>query len=168
MAGLGRVAQRYPQAVGLEVALVTTVRERSLHGYEDITPTRKRREPMTGPEKPKEKADVALKQLKAMRGEKDKEGLSAFFTVGPFMAQMADAASTQAAMKKGGVEGNPAMEPFADNTAALYLIKGGIGAAVGLGANKLAKDGHRGLGKALGLVGIVLPSAVAVHNLARK
>lgn len=82
---------------------------------------------------------------------------------------MADAVSTQNALKHDGMrEGNPAMEPMVDKPAAFYGIKAGIGIGTGLLAEKLAKDGHRGLGKALDVLGMVLPAAVAVHNSQRK
>lgn len=117
---------------------------------------------------PEDHAVLAARQLAAMK-EPDKRGLNPLLTLGPLAAQMADAVTTQNALKDGtGREGNPALEPMVGNKAAFYGIKAGIGLGTGLLADKLARDGHRGLGKALDIVGIVLPSAVALHNATRK
>lgn len=113
---------------------------------------------------PEDHAVLAARQLAAMRAP-DKRGLNPLLTLGPLAAQMADAVTTQNALHSGTAhEGNPAMEPLADNPAEFYAVKAGIGLGTGLLANKLAKDGHRGLGKALDVIGIVLPSAVAIAN----
>jgi hypothetical protein len=96
---------------------------------------------------------------------KDKHGLNPALVLAPAAAQAFDAYSTRQAMQAGGHEGNPAMEPFADNPAALYASKIGSGLLIGFLANKLAHSGHRTAAKVLSGLSIAVPLGAGIHNL---
>lgn len=104
-------------------------------------------------------------QAKAVEKRK---GLNPLLVLGPVAGQGFDAATTLSAMGPGTKEGNPLMEPFADNPAALLGTKGAVGLLVGLGANQLAKSGHRKAGKIMAALGTAIPAAVGVSNLTKK
>lgn len=97
--------------------------------------------------------------------EADDRRLGAGWKYGPAAASLFDAWSTQDAINRGGAEANPVMAPFADNTAALYGVKLGTGALVGLIADRLAKSGHRNAARIVSGLGIGVPLAAGATNL---
>lgn len=97
-----------------------------------------------------------------------RKGLNPLLVLGPMAGQGFDAATTLAALGPGSREGNPIMEPFANNPAALFGVKGAAGLLVGLGANQLAKSGHRKAGKIMAALGTIAPIAVGISNLTKK
>lgn len=99
---------------------------------------------------------------------KDKRGLNPMLAyIAPMGAQAFDAYSTREAMKSGGREGNPAMSGLAGNPAALYGVKVGSALLIGIAADKLAKSGHRNLGKGLSMLSIGVPLGAGINNMSK-
>lgn len=93
------------------------------------------------------------------------KGLPKGFSLGLVGANLFDADTTRRALSGGAREANPMMAPFAGNNAALYGMKGGLGAIQALLLNKLSKAGHPKLAKGLGIAGMALPTIAGIHNL---
>ena len=91
------------------------------------------------------------------------KGLHPAWWTSVIVAQLADALTTNAAIKRGGVEANPAMKGLASNPTALLVSKAGIGAGVAALAHLIHKRDPK-VGKLMAAIGTGVPAAAAVHN----
>lgn len=121
-------------------------------------------DPFVGPPEPESALAAHLARQAAL--SRDGSDIGIGWKVGPAAASLFDAWATQDAIKRGGVEANPIMAPFAGNPAAMYAVKGASGLLTGLIAHKLARDGHPTAGRIVGGLGIAIPTAAGIHNLA--
>lgn len=111
-------------------------------------------------------------------------GLNPFLLMGPMVGAGADgyttdryfdavreangrAAGPDSHYEVTGREENPLLRGIAENDAALYAIKGGVGLGISGLAELLARKGHRNLGKGVAIAGTVLPMALAFRNMSR-
>ena len=78
-----------------------------------------------------------------------------------------DAGTTQAALSRGAVESNPLLRGVAGNPAALYGLKGGIGALEAMLMDLVAKKGHHKVANTVGFGLSGMNTAIGAHNLTR-
>ena len=78
-------------------------------------------------------------------------------------AQVADALTTNAAIRRGGVEANPAMKGLASHPTALLLSKAGIGAGLAGLAHVMHKKNPK-VGKIMAAMSAGVPAVAAVST----
>lgn len=118
--------------------------------------------PFVGPPEP----STPIQALHSWRQERPEyPGLGLGWKVGPVAASLFDALATRDAIERGGVEANPVMAPFAESTPAMLGVKLGSGLLTSYLANRLAKSGHRNMGRFVSGLGIAVPTAAGAFNL---
>lgn len=88
--------------------------------------------------------------------------------VAPIAGQMADAITTQNALKHPGtVEGNPVMRSLVGKPGLFLAVKLGAGLGMAAGVKLLQDKGHRKAAKVASVVATILGVGPALNNLRR-
>ncbi len=123
--------------------------------------------PFVGPPDPGQHADLALAaHLERQAAQEESPDIGWGWKVAPTAASLFDAWATRDAMNRGGVEANPFMKGLAGNDALLFGTKAASGALIGYLAHKLARGGHENAAKVVSGIGVAVPTAAGISNLA--
>ena len=96
----------------------------------------------------------------------DLDVMDAFvFPYAPLVGQMADALTTQMAIRGGAEEANPLARRIVNNIPAWYAVKIGIGAFAALGIKRLQNDGHTNTARAVSVLATIAGAGPALSNL---